>query len=123
MVWSWGGITLDFEEEPVAGEIHSVRNRVWAFAHPRGGAKTLKQKLYNESLKGRVNLRLSETTKNALQALYEADAAIEHINPRPPYDSGMQVLITAFSAIWNPSVPGEDSTIYEWDCVLEQMED
>jgi len=123
MAWSWGVVTLDFEEEPVGGEIESVRNRVWAFANPRGSNKTLKQKMHNESLRGKVNLRLSEATKNDLQAIFEADEAIEHINPRPPWDAGINVIITKFSAAWNPSVPGTDSTIYEWDCVLEFMED
>lgn len=125
MVWSWGGVTLAFDEEPIDGNINFVRRREWAFANPRGQQGRLKQKLYTDALDGRVKLLLTETTKDALQAVFEADEATLHINPRPPFDVGVMMLITKFTAVWNPTVPGDDVTQEGvwFECDLEMVED
>lgn len=123
MAWSWGPVTLAYDEEPVEGSINFVRRRAWAFANPRGSNKRQKQKLYNDSLEGTVRLLLTETTKDALQAVFEGDVGVSHINPRPPFDTGVVMLITEFTAMWNQNFPGTDMTEALFDCNLVMVED
>lgn len=125
MAWSWDEVTLAFNEEPISGQVDFVRRRVWAFANPRGSDKRLKQKLHNDSREIRLRLILSETTVGLLQAKYELDTAVLHVNPRPPYDTGVLMLMTEFTAVWDPTVPGEDVTedgVY-FNCNMVMVED
>lgn len=122
MAWSWGTVTLAFDEEPQSGEVNFVRRRAWAFANPRGATGRLKQKLYNDALDGRVHMLLREATKDNLQAIFEADTAVLHINPRPPYDTGVLMLITSFTAIWNQESISDDDDLW-YSCDLEMVED
>jgi hypothetical protein len=120
MAWQFGSVTLAIDEEPDEGEVQFINPRKWAFANTRGATGRLKQKLYNDAREIRLHFLLSAATVADLQAVYEADQAITHINPRPPYDAGVSMLMTEFDALWNGSVRGED---HWFDCNMILVED
>lgn len=108
MAWTFDGNTLDIAEEPHDGEIEFITPRKWAFANARGLTGRIKQKLYNDAREAHFHdWHATQATVDMLSAIYQTDAPFTFICPRAPYESGISMLMTEFSALWDGSVRGD----------------
>lgn len=119
MPWQIGSVTLDIADEPNEGDIQFVQPQRWASANPIGFTGRILQYVSTDAREHRLHFLLPVTVKDDLKALYDARAPVTFINPRAPFDAGVTVQMTGFTAEWNSSVRGES---HWYDCEMVLVE-
>lgn len=123
MTWSIGSVVFDVADEPDEGAIQRIAPHRWVSAQPRGAPGELLQYIGKGNRRHSFHFFLNEDVVADLEAVYNSHAAgggpDTFICPRPPFDVGVPVIMTEFSAVWDSSVRGEEHwyscTILLWE--------
>ena len=119
MAWSIGSFTFDVADEPDEGEIQFVEPQRWVQVNFIGFTGRGLQYMWTDAREHRLHTTLVEADKDDLKAIYDARANVTFINPRAPFDVGVTVQMTEFSAEWNSNVRGD--VYYDVDIVLVEQ--